>query len=116
MNGRIEPKGVPDYSPNAEVLHIQTFNPINRIELICFIIKVGRFCVMDFSNSKSEQLLARYDDVRRHVEIDNLAGGRYRFAGEKVKEYAERLREEMDRRRLNFTPIDWPVVRSSGDD
>lgn len=63
---------------------------------------------MDFSNSKNERLLARYDDVRLHVEKDNLAGGQYRFVGEKVKEYAERLREEMDRRRLNFTRIDWP--------
>ena len=29
-----------------------------------------------------------------HVELDNLAGGQYRFAGEKVKECAERLSEE----------------------
>ncbi len=64
---------------------------------------------MDFSNSKNERLLARYDDVRRHVELDNLAGGQSRFVGETVKLYAERLREEMDRRRLNFTPIDWPL-------
>ena len=63
---------------------------------------------MDFSRSKNERLLARYEDVRRHVELDNLAGGQYRFAGEKVKEYAERLREEMNRRRLSFTPIEWP--------
>jgi hypothetical protein len=63
---------------------------------------------MDLTKSKDERLLTCYDDVRRHVELDNLAGGRYRFAGEGVKEYAERLREEMDRRRLNFTRIDWP--------
>jgi hypothetical protein len=35
------------------------------------------------------------------------AGGRYRFAGEGVKQFADKLREEMDRRRLRFTPIDW---------
>jgi hypothetical protein len=42
------------------------------------------------------------------VELDDKLGGRYRFAGETVKHYADRLREEMDRRRLTFTPIDWP--------
>jgi len=31
----------------------------------------------------------------------------YRFAGEGVRAYADKLREEMERRRLNFTPIDW---------
>ena len=35
------------------------------------------------------------------------SGGRYRFVGESARQYAERLREEMDRRRLKFTPIDW---------
>jgi hypothetical protein len=35
------------------------------------------------------------------------AGGRYRFIGEGVKQYADKLHEEMDRRRLRFTPIDW---------
>jgi len=34
-------------------------------------------------------------------------GGRYRFIGESVKQYADRLGEEMGRRRLRFTPIDW---------
>ena len=35
---------------------------------------------------------------------------RYRFAGEGVKAYADKLRDEMDRRRLRFTPIDWPAT------
>jgi hypothetical protein len=63
---------------------------------------------MDFSNSKDERLLYFYDGVMLQVELDNKFGGRYRFAGESVKEYAERLREEMERRRLRFTPIEWP--------
>ena len=63
---------------------------------------------MDLSNSKDERLLAFYENVRRQVELDNRSGGRYRLAGDGVKQYAERLREEMDRRRLRFTPIDWP--------
>jgi hypothetical protein len=36
------------------------------------------------------------------------SGGRYRFAGDGVKQYADKLCEEMDRRRLRFTPIEWP--------
>ena len=63
---------------------------------------------MSFSQSRDERLLAFYDKVRQQVELDRRSGGRYRFAGDGVKQYAERLREEMDRRRLQFTPIDWP--------
>ena len=63
---------------------------------------------MNFSQSKDERLLAFYENVRRQVRMDMQAGGRYRFAGEGVKQYAEQLREEMERRRLRFTPIDWP--------
>ena len=63
---------------------------------------------MNFLQSKDERLLAFYDNVRQQVELDTRSGGRYRFAGDGVKQYAERLREEMDRRRLRFTPIEWP--------
>jgi hypothetical protein len=63
---------------------------------------------MDFSQSKDERLLAFYENVRQQVDLDNRAGGRYRFVGEGVKQYAERLREEMDRRRLRYDRIDWP--------
>jgi hypothetical protein len=63
---------------------------------------------MDLSKSKDERLLHFYNSIRQQVELDSLAGGRYRFVGESVKEYAERIRDEMDRRRLNFSPIEWP--------
>jgi hypothetical protein len=63
---------------------------------------------MDFARSKDESLLHFYESVRRQVEADKLSGGRYRFAGDAAKEYADRIREELDRRRLGFTPIDWP--------
>ena len=62
---------------------------------------------MNFSQSKDERLLAFYENVRQQVQLDIRAGGRYRLAGENVKQYAEKLREEMERRRLRFTPIDW---------
>jgi hypothetical protein len=63
---------------------------------------------MNFSNSKDERLLAFYENVRRQVELDNMSGGRYRLTGGGVKQYADKLREEMDRRRLRFSPIEWP--------
>jgi hypothetical protein len=63
---------------------------------------------MIFSESKDETILTFYENIRRQVELDNRSGGRYRLAGDGVEQYAEKLREEMDRRRLQFTPIDWP--------
>jgi len=62
---------------------------------------------MDFANSKDESLLHYYESVRRQVEADKQSGGRYRLVGDSVKQYADRLRDEMDHRRLHFKPIDW---------
>ena len=62
---------------------------------------------MNFSQSKDERLLAFYENVRRQVELDKRSGGKYRLVGEGVKQYADKLREEMDRRRLQVRPIDW---------
>jgi len=61
----------------------------------------------DLSKSSDESLLVFYENVRRQVDADIKSGGSYRFIGESVKQYADRLGEEMDRRRLRFTPIDW---------
>ena len=63
---------------------------------------------MNFSNAKDETLIAFYESVRRQVRADIQSSGRHRFVGETAKKYAEHLREEMDRRRLLFKPIDWP--------
>ena len=61
---------------------------------------------MNYSQMKDERLLAFYENVRQQVALD--AGSRYRFAGDGVRAYADKLRKEMDRRRLRFTPINWP--------
>jgi hypothetical protein len=63
---------------------------------------------MNFSRSKDESLLTFYENIRRQVEADMQSGGRYRFAGDGVKQYADKLREEMDRRRLRYSRISWP--------
>ena len=62
---------------------------------------------MNFSNAKDESLLYFYESIRRQVDTDRNAGGRYRFAGDNARQYADKLREELDRRRLRFTPINW---------
>jgi len=62
---------------------------------------------MDFVHSKDESLLTLYESVRRQVDADLKLGGRYRLAGDGVRQYADKLRAEMDRRRLQFKPIDW---------
>ena len=64
---------------------------------------------MNYSQMKDERLLAFYENVRRQVILDG--NSRYRFAGDGVRAYADRLREEMDKRRLRFTPIDWSANR-----
>jgi hypothetical protein len=62
---------------------------------------------MTFANLKDESLLAYYENIRQQVQLDMNFGGRYRFAGNSVKQHADNLREEMSRRRLRFSPIDW---------
>jgi hypothetical protein len=62
---------------------------------------------MHFSQTKDERLLAFYENIRHQVYLDVQLGSRHRLIGEGVKQYADKLREEMDRRRLRFTPIDW---------
>ena len=62
---------------------------------------------MRFVNTKDESLVVFYESIRQQVVADMRAGGRYRLIGDSVKQYADRLGEEMDRRRLRFTPIDW---------
>jgi hypothetical protein len=57
--------------------------------------------------SQDQSLLTFYESIRRQVEADRRLGGRHRFVGRYAKQYAERLHEEMDRRKLRFVPIDW---------
>jgi hypothetical protein len=60
---------------------------------------------MSYSQMKDERLFSFYENVRQQVAMDR--GRHYRFAGDGVRAYAEKLREEMERRQLRFTPIVW---------
>jgi hypothetical protein len=55
---------------------------------------------------KDERLLLFYDNVRQEVILNGNSP--YRFAGASVRAYAEKLREEIDRRHIKYIPIDWP--------
>jgi hypothetical protein len=63
---------------------------------------------VDFSNSKDERLLSFYENIRSQVEAERDFA--YRFTTGSVRQYAERLREEMDRRRLIYAAIKWDAV------
>lgn len=57
---------------------------------------------MNFSQMIDERLLLFYDAVRQQVMWDG--NSRYRFAGQGVRSYADKLWEEMERRRLGLRP------------
>ena len=59
-----------------------------------------------------ESILRFYEEIRQHVSADLATGNRSRFMGEAAKQRAERLREEIDRRRLRCNPIKWETTSS----
>ncbi|HLG82454.1 MAG TPA: hypothetical protein VKY22_15670 [Bradyrhizobium sp.] len=63
---------------------------------------------MSIQDLSDESVLKLYESIRLQVSADVQAGGRYRLLGDPAKEQAQRLRDELERRRLRFTPIDWP--------
>jgi hypothetical protein len=61
---------------------------------------------MAIENLRDENLLRFYDNIREQVEADKRHKHNF-LAGHSVKEYAEALRGEMTKRRLQHTPIKW---------
>jgi hypothetical protein len=54
-----------------------------------------------------ESVLKLFDSIRVQASADIRSGGRHRLLGEAARQHAERLREELDRRRVQYTPIVW---------
>ena len=54
-----------------------------------------------------ERLILFYEDIRRHVEADRVYKQQF-MASPTVRDYADQLRSEMIKRRLNHSPIEWP--------
>jgi hypothetical protein len=69
---------------------------------------------MGVEDMSDEGLSRYYENVRKQVDADQGIKDRF-MTGSSVKEYAERLRGEMIRRRLHHTPIDFsadhPMVK-----
>jgi hypothetical protein len=53
-------------------------------------------------------VLILYESIRKQVAADIRSGVPERLMGGTARQRVEQLREEMDRRRMRFTPIDWP--------
>ena len=60
---------------------------------------------MSASNLSDESLLRFYDNIRAQVEAERTSKTKFMTA-KSIKEYAEKLRLEMFKRRLQFTPLD----------
>jgi hypothetical protein len=63
---------------------------------------------MALQDLTDESILKLYESIRHQVGADVQLPSKYRLLGDTAKRQAERLRDELDRRRLRFTPIDWP--------
>jgi hypothetical protein len=69
------------------------------------ILEKGSFMV-SASDLSDESLLRYYDNIRRQVEAERDNEHKF-MTSNSIKEYAESLRVELDKRRLSHTPIDW---------
>jgi hypothetical protein len=61
---------------------------------------------MGFANLNDESILRFYDDIRRHVKAERGLPHKL-MTSDNVKQRASALREEITRRRLQRTPIEW---------
>ena len=62
---------------------------------------------MSIERMPDERLILFYEDIRRHVEADRAYKQQF-MASPTVRDYADQLRSEMIKRRLNHSPIEWP--------
>jgi hypothetical protein len=63
--------------------------------------------MMGVEQMPDERLSHFYENIRQQVEADR--GKKHQFTtGPTVRQYADRLRNEMIKRRLRHSPIEWP--------
>jgi hypothetical protein len=63
--------------------------------------------MMSVEQMPDERLAHFYENIRQQVEADR--GKKHQFTtGPTVRQYADRLRNEMIKRRLRHSPIEWP--------
>jgi hypothetical protein len=59
-------------------------------------------------NLADDNILKLYESIRQQVSADLRSGSRHCFMGDLARRHEAQLREEIDRRRLRCTPIEWP--------
>jgi len=62
---------------------------------------------MSLERMPDEGLVGYYENIRQQVEADRVHKHQF-TGGPTVRQYADRLRDEMIRRRLQHVPILWP--------
>jgi hypothetical protein len=62
---------------------------------------------MGLENLSDESVLQLYENIREQVAADLRQRGHYRLLAATAKQQAERLRQELDRRQLQYANIDW---------
>lgn len=62
---------------------------------------------MSLETMPDESLMRYYENVQQQVEADRVHKHRL-TAGPTVRQYADKLRDEMIQRRLQHVPILWP--------
>jgi hypothetical protein len=65
--------------------------------------------IVSVEHMPDDRLTHFYESIRQQVEVDRR--NKYQFMGTNVREYADKLRSEMIRRRLMHEAIDWPISR-----
>jgi len=65
---------------------------------------------MRLENLEDKGLIALYESLRRQAAAANRAGLRSRVVGQNTKNYAAKPQAEMQRRRLQFKPIQWQTA------
>ncbi|MBR0995225.1 hypothetical protein JQ580_31400 [Bradyrhizobium japonicum] len=66
---------------------------------------------MPFENLSDHFIIHMYESIRDEVSADARSG--IRLVGEPARERAEELRQEIERRGLFCTPIEWPEEKIS---
>ena len=62
---------------------------------------------MSVEHMPDERLTLFYENIRRQVEADRVYNHQF-MAGRTVRDYADSLRNELIKRRLKHSPIEWP--------
>ena len=65
--------------------------------------------IVSIENMPDERLVLFYEQVRQEVDADRKHRQHF-VSGPAVRQYADKLRDEMVKRRLQHSPIDWPLV------